>query len=975
MPVAYQVPLTWKNVFPNYFVQETDPSLDAGNNVTAYKRWIQIDDDAADVPAIVGIFIRSPDNTTWVAEAASPADVNQIQAMIEAALAGRLNEGTYPVQGGTVAWTGTGLNFRVGAARYVLDGAEVTSAEQTIALDAADGTHPRIDVLTLDATGTLGKITGTPSAEPVKPTVEPSTHLEVTFVTVGAGATTPTDLTVTSVYAENLGTGGGEWAAVATDASVNVDSGSSPITGTKSVLGTAVPNGNGVHFTSGGTESVDDFGRLIFKIQPVAAWPTKKTLRLALMLTGTQRGAVVVVANGNYGFDSQSTAAQLLAIPISAFGVAAGTTFNRVRITVGGTGAAPSFRLDDVVLESGAGAGIPGSATVPPGGAAGTFLAKRSGADFDDEFRAIAIEDVVGLDAELDAAVAADAALDVRVDALEAGGAGLPAGGTVGQVLTKQSSTDGDADWEDPTGGSGGSSGPAVGARAYRDTAQSIPQTTFTAITFTGESVDTAAFIDLGTQATRITIPSGQGGKFVATAQLIFAVNATGSRFLLIYKNGSPVASSSAPASGSSRSRLSASAILDLVPGDYLELYAYQDSGGALNTDVTDAASGHVPSLAIARIVGPGGGSTSPTLASYRDTAVTSYTTNPEPVVDTTVKRNDGTTAMSVSFNLDVAADVRVNFFARLTKTNGETRVSIFDNGSKIWPADAVDSNNGWYSNDAEPAGGSTSKNIALGAVLALAAGSHVLDIRHQAAGNTNTVTWGHRTLWADVMSPNGSATGQAYWVAEHPDTMPGSANAKSDYWNDEAAQSGPVGGLNAKWTAVSAGSTRLFQHGRLYWKPTAADLKHMIVQAMPATPYKITTRLSLNSSDTALFAGIVFRASGDGKLMVFGLAPNAAGIPSFSAAHYSGPGAGTFIATDMTPRVAIAHPIYLRVKDDGTNFIFQASVEGGDADDHYLTLATVDRDSYLVTPNQIGLMVNGVDNTDSAVFGPFVVS
>jgi hypothetical protein len=76
-----------------------------------------------------------------------------------------------------------------------------------------------------------------------------------------------------------------------------------------------------------------------------------------------------------------------------------------------------------------------------------------------------------------------------------------------------------------------------------------------------------------------------------------------------------------------------------------------------------------------------------------------------------------------------------------------------------------------------------------------------------------------------------------------------------------------------------------------------------------------------------------------------------------------------------MTPRVAIAHPIYLRVKDDGTNFIFQASVEGGDADDHYLTLATVDRDSYLVTPNQIGLMVNGVDNTDSAVFGPFVVS
>lgn len=33
---------------------------------------------------------------------------------------------------------------------------------------------------------------------------------------------------------------------------------------------------------------------------------------------------------------------------------------------------------------------------------------------------------------------------------------GLPAGGTTGQVLTKQSSTDGDADWETPTGGQWG---------------------------------------------------------------------------------------------------------------------------------------------------------------------------------------------------------------------------------------------------------------------------------------------------------------------------------------------------------------------------------------------------------------------------------------------------------------------------------------------------------------------------------------
>lgn len=37
-------------------------------------------------------------------------------------------------------------------------------------------------------------------------------------------------------------------------------------------------------------------------------------------------------------------------------------------------------------------------------------------------------------------------------------GVGVPAGGTAGQVLTKQSSTDFDTDWETPSAGGGGAS-------------------------------------------------------------------------------------------------------------------------------------------------------------------------------------------------------------------------------------------------------------------------------------------------------------------------------------------------------------------------------------------------------------------------------------------------------------------------------------------------------------------------------------
>lgn len=50
---------------------------------------------------------------------------------------------------------------------------------------------------------------------------------------------------------------------------------------------------------------------------------------------------------------------------------------------------------------------------------------------------------------------------------LDAGGSGLPPGGTAGQVLTKNSPTDGDASWQDPTGGGGSPAARSAGSRLY----------------------------------------------------------------------------------------------------------------------------------------------------------------------------------------------------------------------------------------------------------------------------------------------------------------------------------------------------------------------------------------------------------------------------------------------------------------------------------------------------------------------------
>lgn len=213
------------------------------------------------------------------------------------------------------------------------------------------------------------------------------------------------------------------------------------------------------------------------------------------------------------------------------------------------------------------------------------------------------------------------------------------------------------------------------------------------------------------------------------------------------------------------------------------------------------------------------------------------------------------------------------------------------------------------------------------------------------------------------------------YWVSHHPDTLPAVPNAKSDYWGDATSQSGPVNGLDAKWSTVSAGSTRAFRFSRLYWKTTAADLKHIIDQPMPSTPYRITVPVSVNSLSTVLAAGLCIRDSASGRIFLFALIPASSGPPTIAAAHYSGSGASTFVATDITAFVTAAHPVYLSILDNGTNFILGYSVVGGSNDDDFVTVGTIGRTSYLATPNKIGLLVNGVSVAHSAVFGPFVVS
>ena len=276
-------------------------------------------------------------------------------------LAGSNNSGaiqtTFLVSGGQVIWT-SGLTFLVSAAVYYINGVAYASAQQNITLDAADGSNPRIDVIAVDTTGTVVKVTGTAAASPSEPSVDPGTQLKLAIVSVAAAATEPT-VTNTSIYAENAG-GPTEWNGATSGTGYSLSATADPRNGTTHVSATSLGASAYVQWDiASGTIDPSTQNFLVFYIKSTASWGSGRGLNVNLLSSGVVRGITIPInRQGSYGFNSLSlTSYQQIAIPLTHFAVPINQTFNQVRFTR--FGGAISFRMDDVGLQSG-GAGNAG---------------------------------------------------------------------------------------------------------------------------------------------------------------------------------------------------------------------------------------------------------------------------------------------------------------------------------------------------------------------------------------------------------------------------------------------------------------------------------------------------------------------------------------------------------------------------------------------------------------------------------------
>ena len=128
--------------------------------------------------------------------------------------------------------------------------------------------------------------------------------------------------------------------------------------------------------------------------------------------------------------------------------------------------------------------------------------------------------------------------------------------------------------------------GEFTGVRATRSTTQSLATATEEYISFDTEAYDNGSFHDLVTNPSRITIPAWVVGRRVRlTAVISYDSNATGRRFCKIVKNRTTtIAADSRMANSSGGTAISVvGEDIPTVAGDYYELNARQESGGALN--------------------------------------------------------------------------------------------------------------------------------------------------------------------------------------------------------------------------------------------------------------------------------------------------------------------------------------------------------------------------------------------------------
>lgn len=135
---------------------------------------------------------------------------------------------------------------------------------------------------------------------------------------------------------------------------------------------------------------------------------------------------------------------------------------------------------------------------------------------------------------------------------------------------------------------------------AVQTVAQSIPNNTWTSITFTTETLDTVSGHSTLSNTSRYTAQAGWAGYYQVSGLVYFATGATGVRVTRLTRSGVAVPGSvtrhQATDDGFGNGEVSLTQIVLLAVGDYIEIQGLHTQGAAVNTFVSsgEASALHV---------------------------------------------------------------------------------------------------------------------------------------------------------------------------------------------------------------------------------------------------------------------------------------------------------------------------------------------------------------------------------------------
>jgi hypothetical protein len=150
--------------------------------------------------------------------------------------------------------------------------------------------------------------------------------------------------------------------------------------------------------------------------------------------------------------------------------------------------------------------------------------------------------------------------------------------GTNGHTLVADSAETTGLKWQAPAAGS------FVGCKLTKSVGQNCNNNTDVTVSWDQEEFDTDGFHDNSVNNTRVTIPSGKGGKYLFVVALSFEANTNGRRESRLFKNGNGTNTFFYQNAATSGKNLWISTnLLNLVAGDYIELQVMQTSGTNLD--------------------------------------------------------------------------------------------------------------------------------------------------------------------------------------------------------------------------------------------------------------------------------------------------------------------------------------------------------------------------------------------------------